>query len=614
VTAVELTGFRTYRTGTFEAAEPFLVQMLFAPVAAFVVALAFQGASMSAPMPSPLRFGGRTPAVVIPLLAIVAVPFLLAASRGPSDGASPKNVLFVERSRGLNDYRAPDWNQPPGFGASGLYGTLLNLLERSGRATAIEDKPLSAADLSDVGTLVVIDPIVPFTADETARIHRFVDGGGSLLVLADHTDLMGLMGSTNAIIGRYGMELRFDTAMETLRAFQGNLEVRPTGVFEGAIDPIELQVLHGASLKIRPPASPLIVGRTTFGDFGDRHNDGAGGYLGDYRFLPAVEASGDLVLAASALSGRGRVIVFGDTSTFQNVAIARSCAAALDVFDWLDGISDGKGAFGVLALLSAMLLLFGGLVRPLATILPGLGLLTLIVGCGLSGGTAREAGNARIVDRLARNDAFLLHTGHLPAFDIDQFQRRSIEGLLIAATRSGLVGVAGDLRHVEDLSKARVICIDAPGRTLDGPTMRRLDAYMRGGGTVLLATGHPQSATSADFLARYGFRILPVPLGAAPVLAPHETRDYKGPEFAEAWPVALTAEGGSGETVTRHFEVDGYAIVASRPVGDGRLVVIGDSWFLTDKHFENESTAKSANVQLLASVLGWQLPKTETSR
>jgi hypothetical protein len=63
----------------------------------------------------------------------------------------------------------------------------------------------------------------------------------------------------------------------------------------------EAVISVGASLEIRPPARPVVVGRYGFSDLGNAVNE-RGAYLGDYQYQVG-EQVGDVVLAAGGEVG-----------------------------------------------------------------------------------------------------------------------------------------------------------------------------------------------------------------------------------------------------------------------------------------------------------------------
>ena len=95
----------------------------------------------------------------------------------------------------------------------------------------------------------------------------------------------------------------------------------------------ELQYGVGASLNITASSFPVIIGTYALSDHGNQTNKDIA-YLGDYEYNKG-EQLGDVILVAGAYYGEGKVLVFGDTSSFQNPAITFSYPFIQSTFTWL---------------------------------------------------------------------------------------------------------------------------------------------------------------------------------------------------------------------------------------------------------------------------------------
>lgn len=539
------------------------------------------------------------------------VALLTGAATTPETEVSGKGrVLFVDRSGPLADYSVPTWDQL-GYGQSGLYGQLIRLLASTGRESTISKDVVDDALVANYKTIVITVPTRAFTESEKDVLHRFVDRGGGLLLLLDHTDLFGLAGPSNALLERYGIEVRFDTVMESARSLLGNVEIRRVGALPAHQNPINAQILHGASLRLSRGARPWIVGRAMFGDFGNRQNGGNGGYLGDYIFRPEEEAAGDLVLAAVADSGEGRVVAFGDTSSFQNVALARSASFVNDVFATLERRSilrDRVVPWGTIMIAAAVLL--AARFSTLRSVVPAIAVVGHVLLGAFFAVDESRADNSRILAELPPRSAFVLHTGGVPLFDRDQFKPRSVQGLLTTSARVDLVGLTADVEEIRDFLSVAVVCLGPSARRPDRDTVDRLEQFVRDGGIVLAAAGFEERYGVEEFLSRFGMSIVDVPLSAAPMMTLEQQRNYKGPIFAEAWPIAAPPDQ-STETI---HEVDGFPIVVKRRAGRGCVVAVGDSWFLNDKNFEGESKSNPMNVALMRTAIFDSLAKAKEER
>ena len=95
----------------------------------------------------------------------------------------------------------------------------------------------------------------------------------------------------------------------------------------------------GCSLQIDPPARPFIVGRFGHSDIGDRNNR-ALNYVGDMRYNPG-ERLGDVVLAAEASYGQGRIVVIGDTTPMGSVNLMTTMPFHARLLDWVTAGQSG---------------------------------------------------------------------------------------------------------------------------------------------------------------------------------------------------------------------------------------------------------------------------------
>lgn len=597
------TGFSPLNNGGAGTAQLFAVQALVLPFVALLVIWprkrpARQAAKQAPPARDPKPSLGHS-------VAAIAVPALLVtvgiAAEADTTERAGRGTVLLHVPGSLADMSSASWDRF-GVGAQGMYGHWVELLQASGREVRVVRDSIDGSDLEGIDTLVSIVPTAP-DAPDAQLVESFVQAGGSLFLLGDHTDLMGSAAVSNSILEPFGIEFRFDTVMESTGMFVGNLEVIDNGVLPTSTLPNQLEILHGASLRLSGPAEPVVIGKLMFGDAGDRHKGGKDAFLGDYRLQPHFEQMGDLVLAAKANYGAGRVLVFGDTSGFQNIALPRSSAVVLRLFDWLDGEDVGGGW-----LLHGLGLLAGGLVvlglkrrrdAELRGISAGLGLLWLV-----GGAASAPLDNATLVDELEETARIFLVADSTFTYAANaHFTDDSFDGLLVNAARSGLTPLIGDPSVPTNLAACEVIAA-LPTAVLADGSVARLTRYVNDGGTLLIATGYEEAAGVQALLDAFGFEIVGLPMGAAPVLKWDQAARYKGPLFAEAWPIVdVQPELGR---VRNHFELDGQALVVDRQIGAGRVIVIGDSWFLTDSHLEAETEYVVPNINFLAELLGWK--------
>jgi hypothetical protein len=442
-------------------------------------------------------------------------------------------------SEGLVDWDMPSWHRL-GLIRSGLFGLFRASLERHAAArggTLAEVDSLGPDALSGVGLAVFINPTRFLTQPELECLVDFVAAGGGLLVLGDHTDIGGSRAPLNRVLEFTSIAFNFDSAIGMRPRWAGCLEIRRHPVTTGLMDEVDVQIGTGASLEIAPPATPIVAGRYAFGDRGDYENDGRGANMGNGRH-DAGEALGNVVLVAGEEVGSGRVLVFGDTSPFQNGAHFLSQRLVSNSVHWLC-CEDGDGIDG-------------------------------------------EVPAIRPCERVAAIDF-----GRCPRASRDLFTEKSLGGLANCLYRAGVTPVPVYDSVIEEAAFTFLI---APTRGLSPGTTCRLLDYVQSGGRLIVAKGYTVPEPCGGLLGGVGFEILPIPLGSG---------DADGSvRHKSAWAVDY---GGGPDTVTRAASF-GYPTVVTKPVANGSITLISDGEFLLDANLESETEATPENVEFLAAL------------
>jgi len=525
------------------------------------------------------------------LLAIAAGAALLGARPVPPHVAG-RVVAFYDGDLDLSKPLAGRY----GLIQSGMYGSMWDLLERAGyRCTKVTDAQLGQEGaLAGVSALVVIMPRKVLAPDAHQAVWGFVDRGGGLLVLGDHTDLFGVMEPLDSLLDPVGVRFMFDSAFPVRRHWQYALDVRPHPITAGIPDQVDIQIGTGASLRlVDGRASPVIVGRYAFGDFGNRLNVGRGGLLGDYRYQVG-ERLGDLPVVAAAAHGQGRVIVFGDTSTFQVLALPASADFVERILRWLCvPPQDHPGPWPMVAglLLAAAGLLVVLLRRPAAA-------LALVAAAVAVGDASHELLPRPQPAPLAPTASVaVVDVGTVPRFPYEFFANDSYGGVFTALFRAGYFPLS-NLRGGSDMLEQSGFAAFVLPTKAPSPSQRRaVSALLARGGTVLVADGRPDPAAANALLADCGLRLGPTPLGPVHVPWGDEVVD-----FVDAWPV--TAAPGRDVKIDAQWE--NFALIAETRVGAGRCIAVGDGRFLADKQFEGEFQFHPVNVRFFERLLEGQ--------
>jgi hypothetical protein len=497
-----------------------------------------------------LRFrcpGPRRIAAVSSLLAIAALlPCLLhqrskPAIHHPRPGAAPgTSVGFY--SEGLLDWRLPD-STSLGLANSGMFGILRRDVEECARRVGgrvVASDSISEEFLSGLHILVFINPSRRPAAEEIEALERFVREGNAMLVLGDHTNIGDSRGPLNAVLAFTGIRFNFDSAVPHRHGWQGCLEIRRHPVNSGVDGDVMAQLAVGASLETERPAIPLILARYGFSDAGDHSNRGRGGFMGNI-VHERGEPVGDLVLVACEHVGMGRVLVFGDTSPFQNAALFVSRRLVKNSFDWLQGSETG-------------------LIR--------------------ADDVCESTGRSKAVIDFSLK----------PGVNLELFTERSLGGLANCLIRADMRPVPALETGQWDRDAPFLFLID-PTETIGTRESEWLFDYMASGGHVVLAKGYASPQPADLLLLRLGLEIHPLPLGGGDSTSAFTHKD--------AWAVSLVNEG-SAEILSRAF---GYPTVVTSRFGAGAFTLIADGRALLDENLESEWTGDRANIGFIVNLI-----------
>jgi hypothetical protein len=399
-------------------------------------------------------------------MARVALGGLLALAIGvPNYHGSPDELRVAMLS-----YRGVDWERPTferlGMFEGGMFGLLPVYLGLDGHRVRIApgiQEFLAALPDSDVAWIANCGHL--WTEDERAAVRSYLNGGGALLVLGDHTNVFGVQEGLDSLLGEYGVRFRFDSAYAE-EAPLGARALAPPGTLYSKWSTPHFHGI-GASLDLSGDAVPLLMLRRALSDKGEASNF-VGAFLGNYA-RDRGERVGDLVVIAEAHAGA--VCVYGDTSAFQNSALPFTYHT--HVRPLLNRLASRSHrarepwmTFGAIALLLIGLLgptrvLWPALLIPLATI-----------------GAIEAAGGRYIAPDLSRQHVVIEEAG---ASDVGHYDAggNSIGSLYQVIQQLGLAPVVSTPSHPQSYMGARAVVVVAPRS--DG-TADRLQSYLRAGG------------------------------------------------------------------------------------------------------------------------------------
>jgi hypothetical protein len=165
--------------------------------------------------------------------------------------------------------------------------------------------------------LILKTPEEPFPDAEIDAIDRFVRRGGGLLLVGDHTNLLGMGTHLNALSARHGIRFRYDSVSDGLTGgFVDDFGPR-IGRHVGALHVDHLQFMTSCSLQISGNAESVLAADECRRE---PHDYAGSSFFGRRGAHPEME-HGRNVLAATVRVGRGRIAAFTDSTVWSSFAV-----------------------------------------------------------------------------------------------------------------------------------------------------------------------------------------------------------------------------------------------------------------------------------------------------
>ncbi len=531
------------------------------------------------------------PMVVIGVILFVNTPGERRDGKGVA--GTTRYALYKE---GFHNWMTPN-KQRYGSRSAGMFGNLPRMLDSMGWEGELIES-LDDASLANRDVLFIANPKDHLDNATIARIEKFVEDGGSLLMLGDHTwrkdDEPGGDKILDEAIGNTNISFNFDSAYYYIGGWLHSLQYWPHASTVHLRDETnESGCVVGASLDISYPATPLIVGRYGYADKGFHVRNPQKGYM-DNSMPDPDERLGDMVLVAAQNVGNGRVVVVGDTSGFVNAIQTQTWRFTSRVFDWLasDGqatVAKWRDVLGILLLIGAMTLVVRG-ARTQRAIVPVACLAMLVSGWG-----AREHLASKSKPSPLKGDIALVDLSHVGLHSMEAWRDNAISGIYLNLMREGYFSLGARDFDEDQLLASDLFVTIAPSKAYSDGELDVLEKYMNQGGTVLLSVGWEEKAGATSLLNRFGLDIAYKPQGRA---ANPIAGTTVMPNYWEVWPVVPYPKNAEPPEVIANLRND--PTVVRRRVGAGQLVVIGDTKIFFCQNFETEEGAVMPNVQFFS--------------
>ena len=189
------------------------------------------------------------------------------------------------------------------FENDSLTHSTLRYLDAIGYSATILNRTITPESLEGISILIIETPEEKYSSQEIESITDFVNNGGGLFVLGDHTNIYDCYLNLNPILHNFGLHLNFDYSMLWEPHFTSLANYDST------------EETAGATLAVNRSDNLIFYALkyTTWADLGDwSAMDRA--YLGD--IIPdKKDKFGVLPICAAANYGQGRVIAIANTDS-----------------------------------------------------------------------------------------------------------------------------------------------------------------------------------------------------------------------------------------------------------------------------------------------------------
>jgi len=179
------------------------------------------------------------------------------------------------------------------------------------------DQELTFDLLKNYDILILKCPTAPYSPAEIEDILRFVEDGGGLYLIGDHTDVFGMNTYLNQVSKHFGIIFKTDATYELTTGSVSKYE--PPFLFAHPIVKTldRFEFLTSCSLDVPINCENVIIG---YGLLGEPGTYSTSVFFREPFSAPDVEY-GFLVQAAALHYGKGRVVAFTDSTCFSSFCI-----------------------------------------------------------------------------------------------------------------------------------------------------------------------------------------------------------------------------------------------------------------------------------------------------
>ncbi len=372
-----------------------------------------------------------------------------------------------------------------------------SLAEWLGRWYSVDantSKPYDDELLSGYEVLILKTPEEPIPEAETAAIDRFVRRGGGLLLVGDHTNLLGMGTHLNALSARYGIRFRYDSVSDGLAGGFVECAQPWIGRHLAALHVNKLEFMTSCSLLLSRGAESVLAAENCRRE---PHDYAGSSFFGRHGPHPEME-HGRTVLAATVRVERGQIAAFTDSTVWSSFAVFSHDREKL-AMDLVRMLNRQQSPYEVPIRCAAVVIALIAVLLGLWMVRSGMALPAILLGLtGLWSGVAAAEGLNRSIYAWPQPNvpvsevtflwqggacaypAVLGSPGSLPA-------DRCFDTLLVSVQRLGLVPRVAYTFDEDFLTPdTRAMFVVAPVNAPPVRTMARLRDFVRKGGNLIV--------------------------------------------------------------------------------------------------------------------------------
>ncbi len=176
-----------------------------------------------------------------------------------------------------------------------------------------------------------------FTAEEIAAVHRFVEGGGGLFVISDHSNVYYSADILNPLLVPMGITITNATALERDPNYAiGSAWLKIRHFADHPINAGVTLASFQTGGTMETDAGTAFLSEVGFGD--DWNEENLPSRVGNFAWDPG-EPEGMLNIMAATTFGAGRVVVVGDQNIFGDewLLVGNNFELVSNIFEWVGG-------------------------------------------------------------------------------------------------------------------------------------------------------------------------------------------------------------------------------------------------------------------------------------